>query len=105
MYREEIREQASVQQIDGDGAAGHIGPALPLVTREHVGPSNIQLVTPRIGDDLGDGGGVAQPEIEALRADRRHDMRGFAYECDTLAGKGTGRLDRKRKNAAPRFNT
>ena len=36
----------------------------------------------RRGDEFGDGGGVAQAEIEPLRADRRHDVGGFADQRD-----------------------
>ena len=62
------------------------------------------MLTPRIGDDFGDGGAIAQAEIESLRADRRHDMRGFADQRDAAARKGLGGLDRQRKNAAARLD-
>ena len=59
---------------------------------------------PRVGDDLGNGGAVAQAEIEALRADRRHHVRRLADERDAPARKRMRRLDRERKDAAARLD-
>ena len=50
---------------------------------------------------LGDGRGIAQAEIKALRADRWDAMRGFADQCHPVGGEAARRLDRERENAAP----
>ncbi len=57
------------------------------------------------GHNFGDAGGVAKPEIEPLRADRRHHMGCFADERDAIARNGIGGLDREREDAAARFNS
>src|SRR5690349_1156819 len=52
------------------------------------------------GHELANGGGVAQPEIEPLSADRRDDMAGLAYERDAMGAKCAGAFDREREHAA-----
>src|SRR5215831_5304699 len=54
---------------------------------------------PRRDRQLADGGGIAQAEIEALRADRRHDMAGFADQGDAAVREAARSLDRERKGA------
>src|SRR6202035_3995553 len=80
--------------------AHRIGAALRVVARQHLRRTDIEALPPGVGYELGDGGAVAQAEIEALRTDRRHDVGGFADERDAGAGKGVRGLDRERKNAA-----
>ena len=58
----------------------------------------------RIGHDFGDGGRIANPEIESLRAYRRHDVSGFADEHNPMAGKTVGGLHRKRKYPTSGFD-
>ena len=47
--------------------------------------------------DLGKIGCVAQSEIEALRADRRHHVGGFTDQCDVSPANLPRLLDRQRK--------
>ena len=41
--------------------------------------------------EFADGGGVAQAEIETLRADRRDDVRGFADQRDAVGARSVAR--------------
>ena len=53
------------------------------------------------GDNkLRDGRGVAQAEVEALRADRRNDMGGLADQGDPPRSEMRCGLDHERKDAA-----
>ena len=81
-------------------AAGHIGAALAVIASQHVGRADIEVFAPRVGDDFGEGGAVAEAEIKALRADRRHHMRGFADQRDAPARACIRGFDRERKHAA-----
>ena len=47
--------------------------------------------------ELADGRGIAQAEIEPLRADRRDHMRGFADERDAVAPRNARGLDAERE--------
>ena len=51
---------------------------------------------------LANGRSVAQAQIKALSADRRHDMGGFADECDAVVGKAPCRRDVKREQSNTR---
>ena len=64
--------------------------------------SAADIASVAVGGDheLADGGGVAQPEIEALRADRRDHVRGFADQRDAPRAEAPRGLDRERKHAA-----
>ncbi len=97
-------EQRAVEQIDGERAAADIGAAHFVVARQHVRAADV--VAAAMGSDrkFADGGGIAQAEIEALRADRRDDMRGFADQRDALAGEMPRSCHGKRKQAAPRLD-
>ena len=68
-----------------------IGAAAPIVSGEHVGAADVAAVALRLDREFADGGGVAQAEIEALRADRRNDMRGFADQRDAAARRSCAR--------------
>ena len=59
----------------------------------------------RLARNVGDIGGVAQPHVEALRADRRQHMRGFADQCDALPGELPGLLDGQRKQVTAGLDT
>ena len=62
----------------------HVGAAQRVVARQQIGRADIAAVAARRHHELADGGGVAQAEIEALRADRRNEMRGFADQRDAV---------------------
>ncbi len=83
---EEIGEQRAIDQIDGERAGADIGAAHFVVAREHIDAADIVTGAMRRDGELADGGGIAQPEIEPLRADRRDDMGGFADQRDALGG-------------------
>ena len=59
----------------------------------------------RVLHDLGDIGGVAQSHIQALRADRRQHVGGFANQRDAMPGKLLGLLDRERKQMPSGLDT
>lgn len=78
LQRQEIRKQASVEEINRQHAARGIGAAHAIVA---VGQFPDIVPVPMGGDDeFADGRGVAQTEIETLRADRRNDVRRFPDE-------------------------
>src|SRR5450830_132969 len=54
--------------------------------------------------EFADGGGVAQAEIEPLRADRRNHMRGFAHQRDALVSEASGGDDAEWKQPAARLD-
>ena len=54
----------------------------------------------RLGNEFGEGGGVAKSEVETLRPNRRHHMRGFADQRDARAPEGMRGFDCERKHAA-----
>ena len=61
------------------------------------GRAGILALQHRLPRNVGDIGGIAQPHVETLRADRRQHMRGFADQRDALPGELPGLLDRQRK--------
>ena len=99
--RQEIAEQRAVGDIDRKGPAQDVRRAGPDCSaparraRRDLRPS--EMASPA---SLGNIGGIAQSEIEALRADRRHHMGGFADQRDAVAGELLGPLDRQREQMA-----
>ena len=51
-------------------------------------------------DELADGGGIAQPEIESLRSDRGHDVRSLADQRDAPGTETPCSLGHQREHAA-----
>ncbi len=47
----------------------------------------------RFPDEIGDVGGIAQTQVQPLRADRRNDMGGFADQRDPVARELAGLFD------------
>ena len=84
LHRQEIRQQRAVEQIDRERAALDVGAARGVVAREQVGRAGIAAAAARLDRQLADGRGVAQAEVEALRADRRNGMRRFADQRDAI---------------------
>ena len=99
LQRQEVGQQAAVEQIDRETAAGHVGATRVLVARGQLVRADVAAVAPRGDDQFADGGGIAQAEIESLRADRRHHMRRLADEDDAIAAEAARDLDRERKHA------
>ena len=54
------------------------------ITLQHLRRAGIFAGGHGVAHDVGDIGGVAQPHVEALRADRRQHMRGFADQRDAV---------------------
>src|SRR6185312_7207009 len=102
--RQKVGEQAAIEQIDGDGAAADIGAAYLFVPREHQLAAIVLTGAMRLAGELGNGRGVAQAQVQALRADRRHDMRRLADQNDAVARKRTRRHDAEREEAAARLD-
>src|SRR5262249_3162650 len=85
LQRQKIRKQAAVEEIDRQHAARRIGATHAI---ESVGQFPDIVSLPMGGDDeLADGGGVAQTEIEPLRADRCNDVRSFPMSATRPAPK------------------
>src|SRR6516164_9003555 len=97
MCGEKVREQAAIQKIDRERAGNNIGASLRVIARKHFRAAEILALLVRFGHDFGDRGRIANAEIETLRADWRHDMRGFADKHNPIAGKSLGGLYRERK--------
>ena len=76
LHRQEIAEQRAVSDVDHKGAACDIGAARPIVASKCLRRARIFARRNRLADQLGDIGGIAQAQVQALRADRRNDMRG-----------------------------
>ena len=72
-----------------------------VVAREQVGRADVAAGRGSAStDQLADGGGIAQAEIEPLRADRRNRVRGFADERDAVERERRAVSTAKRKRAA-----
>src|SRR4051812_46832704 len=54
----------------------------------------------RLGHQLGNRRGIAQAQVQSLRADRRDHMRGLADQRDATATEALRGLNGKRKHAA-----
>ncbi len=82
------------------GAAADVGAAQAVVAREQGGAADVTAVAVRFDGQLADGGGVAQAQIEPLRADRRDHVGGFADERDATVAEAPRGGDGERKQAA-----
>ena len=69
--------------IDREGPAGDIGAPRRIVALQHLRRAGILARQHRLPHDIGDIGGIAQSHVQALRADRRQHMGGFADQRDT----------------------
>ena len=101
LHRQEIRQQRAIEQVDGERAAADVGAAHLVVSREHIVAADVAAIALRRDGEFADGGGIAQAEIEPLRADRRDDMGGFAHQRDALVGETPGGGDAERKQPRP----
>ena len=86
LHRQEIAEQGAVGHVDREGAAGDIAAPRRIVALEHLRRARIFARQHRVAHDVGDIGGVAQSHVQALRADRRQHMGGFADQRDARLG-------------------
>ena len=86
LHGQEVTQQRAVEQVDRERTAADIRTSHAVIAGRHVGSANVAARS-LCGDyQLADRGGVAQAEIEPLRADRRHDVCGFADKRDPVAG-------------------
>src|SRR5262249_37223857 len=101
---QEIGQQRAVEEIDNKGPTADVGPAHRLVTHQHIGAADVTTLA--LGRDckLGDGGGVAQAQIEALRTDGRDDVGGLTDECNPLVREAPCCGDVQGKQCAPGFD-
>src|SRR5919201_3036344 len=98
LQRQKIRKQAAIEEIDPQHAARRIGAAHAIVA---LGQLPDVLALAMAGDhELADGRGVTQPEVEALRADWRNDVGGFADEYNPPRAKPSGGCGRPWEKAA-----
>ena len=81
-----------------------VGTPCSGITAEHRRRPGIVARGQCVAHDFGDIGGIAQPHVEALRADRRQYMCSLANERDTRFGKFGGLFDHERKPVAAGFN-
>ena len=100
LQRQEIREQAAIEEIDRNGTARDIGAAALGVLLDHRPGSAIGSRPRRITYDLRHHGGVAQAKVETLGADGRKHVRCFANESNAVCGTAFCRADGERKHAA-----
>ena len=100
LQRQEIRQQAAVEQIDCQRAAGHVGAAHLVIAGGELVGADVAAIAAGGHHQLGDRRRVAQPEIEALGADRRHHMGRLADERDPPGAAVPRGLDREREHAA-----
>ena len=84
LHREEIAEQRTVGDIDRKGPAHDVLAPGRLVARQDSGRAGVLAERDCVACDVGDIGRVAQSQIEALRADRRHHVSGFADQSDAV---------------------
>jgi hypothetical protein len=97
--RQEVGEQRTVEEVDCDGAALHVGASCGVITRRQIGGADITAVAPGRHHQFPDQCRVAQAEIEPLRADRWDAVCGFADEHHAVAAERARGLDRQREHA------
>jgi malonate transporter and related proteins len=98
LNRDEIREKRAIQHIDRRSPRGHVGPPGRVERGELIGGARIGEGT---GEQIGQRADVAVAEIEALGADRRKDVRGFACQRHPRAGEAPRRHPGERKHLPP----
>ena len=85
----EVSKRAA-QEIDAERACHDVEPPGAHIGFEHVVAPQIAAAAKRLGDAIGESSGIAEAEIESLRADRREDMRRLADQRRSLRGKPVG---------------
>ena len=86
LKRNEAREQRAIEEVDADGAREDVEPPRIHVTLQHLLAARIVAATERVCDAVGKRGGIPEPEIETLRADRRQDVSSLSDQGDTPRG-------------------
>ena len=97
--RQEVGQEGAVEAVDGRGPEAHVEVAAALIAPERRRASYVLAGSVGVHDGVAERRGVAKAEVQALRPDRREDMRGFADEREAI---GKVALDRK---AAHRHET
>src|SRR5262249_17243940 len=78
LQRKKLAEQRPVQEIDPERASQDIESSRPPLRLEHTVSARVAISPERHGNAIGERSGVAEAEIEPLRADRRQNVRGLA---------------------------
>ncbi len=104
LHRQEIAEQRAVGEIDRQRPAVDVGPAGALEPGEGLRRTRIVIAGEGVGDDVGNVGGVPQSHVEALRADRRQHVRGFAHQHHAPRREAFRMFDRQRKRMTATFD-
>ena len=84
--------RSPVEAIDGLGPEAHVEVAAALIGPERHSASYVLAGSVGVHDGVAERCGVAKAEVQALRPDRREDMRGFSGEREAF---GTVAADRK----------
>jgi hypothetical protein len=87
LHREKVAQQRSVNEADRGTSPFNVGTAQPIIFGEHPVVSDVCSACPRLRGKRTDRGSIANAQIEALCADRRHDMTGLADENNAACGK------------------
>ena len=103
MGRKSLNRERFAISIDKH-AAGDIGTPGRIVAVQERRRARIFTRNDRVPHGVGDVAGVAQSHVQALRADRRQHMSGFADQRDAMLRESSGPLDGKRKQMASRLN-
>ena len=97
LERQKVRKQTSIERIHGDGTADDVRPAHSAVSVRHFAGPDVDALAMSRYDDLGYGRGIPQPQIQALRSDRRKRVCRLTHEHDAGRATPRGRLNGQRE--------
>jgi hypothetical protein len=100
LERQKVRKQTSIEHIHGDGTADDVRPAHSAVLVRHFAGSDVSSLSMSRYDDLGYGRRIPQPQIQALRSDRRERVCRLTHEYDAGRATPRGRLNGQREYPA-----
>ena len=95
-----IRKQGAIEDVDPVRAQKNVAPARGCIGFQRLRGADVVPERARVFQNFGEGGAVPQTEVQALRGERRKDVRGFADERDAMAGKTIGAHPRHGEKAA-----
>ena len=97
--RPEVVGEQPVQHVGGDAHLHRVEAPPALVALEHVERADILAEPVGLDDDLGQGGGILEAEIEALSGDRVDAVRGVAGKRDARRDEGARQRQAERPGA------
>ncbi len=100
LHGQEVRQERVVERIDGHLPRPDVGHTRAMVAVEHVAGSDVRARLRGGVDDLGQGGGIAEAEVEALSPDRWHHVGRFPDEGYAAASQRLGGQAGQREHAA-----